>query len=72
MQPLAWFLNGHIEEGKRHLNFSIFSSYKIARQCKMFDEVNKEVKGGDMPLTSYTLIHRDALLSDAQKLAIAN
>lgn len=38
----------------------------------MFDEINKEVKGGDMPLTSYTLIHRDAVLSDAQKLEIAN
>jgi Haem-binding domain len=72
MQPVAWFLNGHIDEGKRHLNFSIFTSYKIGRQYKMFDEINKEVKGGDMPLTSYTLIHRDAVLSDAQKLAIAN
>lgn len=38
----------------------------------MFDEINKEVKGGDMPLTPYTLIHRDAILSDAQKTAIEN
>jgi hypothetical protein len=72
LQPVAWFLNGHIEEGKRHLNFSIFTSYKIGRQYKLFDEINKEVKGGDMPMTSYTLIHRDAVLSDAQKLEIAN
>ncbi|MEO8860061.1 MAG: heme-binding domain-containing protein [Ginsengibacter sp.] len=72
LQPVAWFLNGHIQEGKRHLNFSIFTSYKIGRQYKLFDEINKEVKGGDMPLTSYTLIHRDAVLSDAQKLQIAN
>ncbi len=72
LQPVAWFLNGHINEGKKHLNFSIFTSYKIGRQYKLFDEINKEVKGGDMPLTSYTLIHRDAVLSDAQKLQIAN
>ena len=65
-------MNGHIEEGKRHLNFSIFTSYAIGRQYKMFDEINKEVKGGDMPLTSYTLIHRDAILSDTQKTAILN
>ncbi|MGZ4049495.1 MAG: heme-binding domain-containing protein, partial [Bacteroidia bacterium] len=70
--PVMWFMNGHIEEGKRHLNFSIFTSYPVARQYKMFDEINKEVKGDDMPLTSYTLIHRDAILSDAQKIALEN
>jgi hypothetical protein len=31
-QPVAWFMNDHIIEGKRHLNFSAFASYKIARQ----------------------------------------
>jgi hypothetical protein len=72
LQPAAWFLNGHIEEGKRHLNFSEFTSYKIGRQYKMFDNISKEVKGGGMPLTSYTLIHRDAVLSDAQKALIEN
>lgn len=65
MQPAAWFLNGHIIEGKRHLNFSIFTTYVIARQYKIFDNINKEVKSGDMPLTSYTLIHRDAVMSNA-------
>ena len=72
LQPFAWFLNGHIDEGKRQLNFSIFTSYKIGRQYKLFDEINKEVKGGDMPLTSYTLIHRDAVLSDNEKKEIAD
>src|ERR1700690_2981424 len=65
IQPVMWFMNGHIEEGKRHLNFSIFTSYKIARQYKLLDNINKEIKSGDMPLTSYTLIHRDAILSEA-------
>src|SRR5579863_7499005 len=44
-QPVAWFLNGHIQEGKSHLNFSNFTAYPIARQYKMFDNINKEVKG---------------------------
>lgn len=72
IQPAAWFLNGHIIEGKRNLNFSIFTSYPIGRQYKIFDNISKEVKSGDMPLTSYSLIHRDAILSDAQKTAIEN
>jgi Haem-binding domain len=72
IQPVMWFMNGHIEEGKRHLNFSIFTSFKIARQYKLLDNINKEIKSGDMPLTSYTLIHRDAILSEAKKAAVLN
>ncbi len=72
IQPVMWFMNGHVEEGKRHLNFSIFTTYAIARQYKMFDNINKEVKSGDMPISSYTLIHRDAIISDTQKAAILN
>lgn len=70
-QPVAWFLNGHITAGKGHLNFSDFAAYPIARQYKMFDNINKEIKGGGMPLGSYTLIHRDAILSDNDKAAFA-
>jgi hypothetical protein len=65
-------MNGHIEDAKRGLNFSTFASYNVRKQYKSFDNINKEVKSGDMPLTSYTLIHRDAILNDTQKLAIAN
>ena len=72
IQPVTWFMNGHIKDAKRSLNFSTFASYKINKQYKSFDNINKEVKKGDMPLTSYTLIHRDAILNDTQKLAIAN
>ena len=72
IQPVAWFLNGHIEEGKRHLNFSEFTSYKIGRQYHTLEEINNEIKEGDMPLGSYTLIHRDAILTDEQKQAIAS
>lgn len=72
IQPVTWFMNGHIDEGKRHLNFSIFASYSIRKQYTSFNDINKEIKDGDMPLTSYTLIHRDAILNDSQKLLIAN
>ncbi|MEP7233190.1 MAG: heme-binding domain-containing protein [Ginsengibacter sp.] len=70
LQPVAWFMNGHIDEGKHHLNFSEFTSYNIGKQYKKLEEIGKEVKSGDMPLTSYTLIHTDARLSDEQKTDI--
>ncbi|MEO6639476.1 MAG: heme-binding domain-containing protein [Ginsengibacter sp.] len=66
-QPVAWFMNGHIDEGKRHLNFSDFTSYPIFKQYGKLRQIKDEVNSGDMPLTSYTLIHRDAILSDLDK-----
>jgi hypothetical protein len=69
---VAWWLKNHIDEGKRELDFSEFAAYRIGRQYKKLEEINKEVKEGEMPLESYTLIHGDAKLSQEQKLSLAN
>ena len=72
LQPVMWFMNDHINEGKRHLNFSEFSSYAARRRYKKLKEISKEIKSGDMPLRSYTMIHRDAVLSPVQKITVEN
>ncbi len=71
IQPVAWWLDDHIKEGKKGLNFSEFASYRIGRQYKKLEEINKQVKEGEMPLESYTLIHGNAKLSQQQKLSLA-
>ena len=70
VQPFAWWLNDHIVEGKRELNFSGFASYSMRRKYKKMEEVIDQVDEGEMPLSSYTVIHRDAILSKEQKLAL--
>ena len=70
IQPVAWFLDNHIQDGKRHFNFSTFSSYPVWRQYDKFKDIVEQIKKDEMPLTSYTLIHRDAILSTDQKIAI--
>ena len=72
IQPVAWWLDHHIEEGKRDLNFNEFSSYRINRQYNKFGKIPKEVNEGGMPITSYTLIHRYAILDDAQRKLVAD
>jgi hypothetical protein len=67
IQPATWWLNDHIKDGKRHLNFSQFGSYSISRQYKKLEESIDEIKEGEMPLNSYTWIHTNAKLSDAEK-----
>jgi Haem-binding domain len=72
IQPVAWWLADHVNEGKRDLNFSEFASYRIGRQYNKLEQINGEIKEGEMPLSSYTLIHKDAILNEQQKLSIAN
>ena len=72
VQPVAWFLASHVDEGKHHLNLSEFTKRRVAVQNHQFDEIIEMIKEDEMPLTSYTLIHRDAKLSDAQKQLVIN
>lgn len=67
IQPVAWFLNSHIKDGKRGLNFSEFGAYSIGKQYRRYNDIIENVKQDEMPLTSYLWIHRDAKLSDNQK-----
>ena len=70
IQPVAWFLNDHIIEGKKELNFSEFASYPTFRRYKKFKEIQKQIKEGEMPLFSYTVLHRDAVLDTVQKTTL--
>jgi hypothetical protein len=72
IQPVGFWLNHHVEEGKSELNFSEFASYKKKRQLHKLDEVVEMVESGEMPLSSYTLIHKNATLNDAQMLLLVN
>lgn len=67
VQPIAWWLDDHVKDGKKHLNFNEFASYRLAKQYHKLEEVFDEVKGGEMPLESYTVVHRDAKLTDEER-----
>ncbi len=72
IQPIAWWLNDHVVEGKKEINFSEFATYRIGRKYKKIQEIIEQVKEDEMPLASYTLIHRNAILSKDQKLSVIN
>lgn len=66
IQPLGWWINHHVNEGKEHLNFDEFLNYKIARQYHKLEEIGEVLEEGEMPLSSYTIIHKEAKLSKEQ------
>lgn len=70
IQPVAWWLNDHISEGKRELNFSEFGKRTLPKQAKKLKKLAHEVEDGGMPLDSYTWIHKDAKLTDQEKKMI--
>ena len=72
IQPVGWWLTNHVNEGKRHLNYSEFTSYDKKKQYKKMDATAHEVKEGDMPLNSYLWIHKDAKLTQAEKDLLVN
>jgi hypothetical protein len=68
--PVSWWIKHHIDEGSHHLNFSVWGTYKDKRKSHKLEECIEMVEEGEMPMTSYTLMHGDAKLSDAQKLQL--
>jgi hypothetical protein len=67
VQPVGWWLNNHIKEGKRHFNLDDFTRRRVAYQYKKMDDCIEQLHQGDMPLDSYTWIHHNARLSAADK-----
>lgn len=63
--PASWFVIDHVNEGRRHLNFSEWARYDDDEAAEMLEQLCIEAKKGAMPLDSYTWLHKDANLSTA-------
>jgi hypothetical protein len=70
--PTSWFTINHVNEGRRHLNFSDWARLNQRERNSQLNKICDEVKSGDMPLSSYTLIHRNAKLSPGDVGTICN
>lgn len=64
--PTSWLVQGHVDEGREELNFSAWSG--DAEEAR---EVADSVLDGSMPPRSYTWLHPEARLSDAQRNELA-
>jgi hypothetical protein len=68
--PVSWLVVDDVKGGRRRLNLSEWGGYDKARAAEKLNEMCEQVKTGEMPDFKYTLIHRDAKLSDAEVQAI--
>ena len=67
--PVNWWLNNHINEGKRSLNFSAFTG-RYKRKMRKLEETAELTEKHEMPISSYLWIHKDARLNDEQRKSI--
>ena len=72
IQPVAWFLEEHVKNGKAELNFSEWGSLSSRRKASKLRSIIKQIESKEMPLDSYTLIHKDAKLSSEETNEIIN
>lgn len=70
IQPARMFVENHIKNGKGELNFNEFASYSNRKQQSKLEAISKEIKSGDMPLNSYTLLHSETNLKEEEKEVI--
>ncbi len=64
--PVNYWLNSHVNEGKKHFNVSNWEGNSTKRKDHKFEELIEMVEAKEMPLSSYTWTHSKAKLTDAQ------
>jgi hypothetical protein len=65
--PVSWLVSKDVNEGRKELNFSEWTTYPKRKLIKKLEEMGEEVDEGEMPLKIYTVIHGDAKLSAEQR-----
>jgi len=70
IQPVGLWMGHHVDEGKSKLNFSEFAAYPVKKANRKLEETAELLEKKEMPISSYTLIHKDADLDDQQRKLI--
>lgn len=64
--PVNYWLAEHVNDGKKHFNVSKWEGSSLKRKDHKFEELIEMVEEKEMPLNSYTWMHSEAKLTDAQ------
>lgn len=67
VQPVDWWMNHHVKDGKKHLNFDEYTNRSLRSQYHKMEEIAEQLKENEMPLDSYTWMHKEAKLTEAEK-----
>jgi hypothetical protein len=71
LAPASWLLARDIRAGREQMNFSEWGAYSKRERIGKLESVKEEVTSGEMPLFIYTIIHRQARLTQEQISSIS-
>ncbi|WKS96148.1 heme-binding domain-containing protein [Riemerella columbina] len=68
--PVSWVVKHHINEGRAHLNFSIWGTYNEYLKKGALEHAVETLQRSDMPLPGYVAQHPEAKLSAKERQAL--
>ena len=63
--PVAWWINSHIRNGRKKVNFSTWGDYSQEDRIHIIKECIEEIRDGHMPPKSYKWMHAEAKWDEA-------
>ncbi|MES2418759.1 MAG: cytochrome P460 family protein [Bacteroidota bacterium] len=70
LTPVNFLVAAHIEQGTESLNFSDWTSMPMAKQKAILYYAINKIRSGEMPLSSYALVHPAARINKKQMQVI--
>lgn len=70
--PISWFVKDHVNEGREHLNFSVWKTYNKELKESMLNKTIQTLKSKTMPLPVYIVYHKEANITDAERMVLIN
>ncbi|WP_126652667.1 heme-binding domain-containing protein [Chryseobacterium aureum] len=65
--PISWSVKSHVNEGREHLNFSIWETYNKDLKENMLTKAVQTIQSKTMPMPGYIVYHKEANLSEAER-----
>ena len=72
IQPARAIVENHINNAKEDLNFNEWGIYTNRKQGRLLNSIKEQIETKQMPLSSYTLMHKDAKLNNEQIKTLTN
>jgi hypothetical protein len=67
LYPINKWIKGHVEHGRKKLNFSEWGTFSETDRILKLDFIAHEINQNTMPLSSYKILHKSALIKDELK-----
>ena len=72
VQPMRALVENHIKNAKEDLNFNEWGTYSNRKQDRLLNSIKEQIETKQMPLASYTMMHKNTKLNDEQIKVLTN